>query len=97
MGLRTTFRRQTTDGAVTQVEVSTTENKKQDTVTDGAAAENNVSDTEERTMEMPEEDVQRGVKDMEAMTQSWSKWALIAVFMKYGLPFPLPTGSGHRI
>lgn len=82
MGLRSTFRRQTTDDAVTRVEVNTAEDIKQSTVTAGASAENNVVSDEEQTMETPEEEVQRGVKDMEAMTQSWSKWALLAVFLK---------------
>lgn len=33
--------------------------------------------------ELPTEDAQRGVKDFEAVTLTWSKSTLIAVFIKY--------------
>lgn len=35
--------------------------------------------------ELPTEDAQQGVKDVEAVTLTWSKTTLIAVFIKYVL------------
>jgi hypothetical protein len=37
------------------------------------------------TTELPSEELQRGVKDVEAVTLSWSKKTLVAVFIKYVL------------
>lgn len=34
-------------------------------------------------IELPTEDAQKGVKDVEAVTLTWSKTTLIAVFAKY--------------
>ncbi|KZF23906.1 putative MFS siderophore iron transporter [Xylona heveae TC161] len=81
MGLRTPFHRKTTDDAVTTVDVDKNDDIKQDPATDGAAAERNGAGSEERQMEISEEELQRGVQDIEAMTQNWSKWSLLAVFL----------------
>lgn len=84
MGFRSVFRRQNTtptptpdNDGVTQVEEK---DEKRDI--DGAAAESN-GNGNGNEMETPPEELQRGVQDIEAMTQTWSKWALIAVFIKY--------------
>ena len=39
-------------------------------------------DAEKREQEMPGEDLQQGVKDVEAITLSWSKWHLAGVLFK---------------
>lgn len=43
-------------------------------------------------MELPSEDVQRGVQEVEAVTLTWSRATLIAVFIKYVLLY-LPLQS----
>ncbi|KAI0536311.1 major facilitator superfamily domain-containing protein [Xylaria digitata] len=40
-----------------------------------------INDPEKPTLERPDENLQRGVQDIEALTLSWSKTALIAVFV----------------
>lgn len=90
MGFRNAFRRQTTDNAVTQVDMNMAEDRKGDP---GAAAENNGIGNE---METPKEDLQRGVQDIEAMTATWSKWALIAVFIKCVFSFSFPPRHALR-
>lgn len=40
---------------------------------------------DEAQPEMPSEETQRGVHNVEALTLTWSKRSLIAVFIKYGL------------
>lgn len=40
-------------------------------------------DAEKRDLEMPGQDLQQGVQDVEAITLSWSKWHLAAVLFKY--------------
>lgn len=39
-------------------------------------------DQEKRDMEMPGQDLQQGVQDVEAITLSWTKWHLAAVLFK---------------
>lgn len=39
-------------------------------------------DAEKRDQEMPGQDLQQGVQDVEAITLSWSKWHLAAVLFK---------------
>ena len=83
---RSAFRRQTTDDAVTTVNVNTVEETKSQPPVDGASAEiNRESGSEDAPprYEAPDENTQRGVADMEAITQTWSKWTLYAVFVKY--------------
>lgn len=90
MGFRNVFRRQATEESVSQVDVTTTEDNKQYIPTDGVAAENNGTVSADQLVETPEEELHRGVHDIEAMTKSWSKGALIAVFMKYDFPCVIP-------
>lgn len=40
-----------------------------------------------------EGDDQRGIQNVEAVTLSWTKTALIVVFLKYVVTMPIPTGS----
>lgn len=86
MGVRNVFRRQATEDSVSQVDVTTAENSKRDIPADGVAAENNGAVSADQPVETPEEEMHRGVHDIEAMTKSWSKGALIAVFLKYDFP-----------
>ncbi|KKK22271.1 hypothetical protein AOCH_000163 [Aspergillus ochraceoroseus] len=84
MGIRSIFRRQTTDTTTTtttQIDTTTAEETKQGPATDVAAAESNGSNSDEPKLGTPAEELQPGVSHMEAMTQTWSKWALIAVFL----------------
>lgn len=95
--LRAPFRRTATDDALgTSVEMTEnparTETKKDpatatDEATDDATASNR---NEERSAELPDENVQYGVQDVEAVTLSWSRTALIMVFAKYVLVLSLP-------
>ncbi|KAL5356259.1 siderophore iron transporter mirB [Aspergillus floccosus] len=72
--LRTAFRRRTANSDVASVTRSTVgENKHAE------AALN--SGPEEAQPEVPEEEVQRGVHDVEAVTLTWSKASLIAAFI----------------
>jgi hypothetical protein len=41
-----------------------------------------IPEDEKPQLVLPDEDAQRGVQDIEAVTLSWSKTALIAVFIK---------------
>lgn len=53
------------------------------------AAENISSENrarDESPSKLPSEDLQRGVRQVEAVTLAWSKWSLIAVFLKYVSP-----------
>jgi hypothetical protein len=86
MGFRNVFRRQATGDSVSQVDVTTAEDSKRDIPADGVAAENNGVVSADQPVETPEEELHRGVHDIEAMTKSWSKGALIAVFLKYDAP-----------
>jgi hypothetical protein len=42
----------------------------------------------------PEEELQRGVQEVEAVTMTWSKLTLAAVFFKCVLTFPLEYNTG---
>ncbi|KAJ5930155.1 MFS siderophore iron transporter [Penicillium verhagenii] len=95
-GFRTMFSRQSAEDVVNTVNVqeSKTEYDQKTTAeSDNASSENAVNekgaiDTENPVVpeedgtrfEAPDEHTQRGVADMEAMTQTWSKGALIMVF-----------------
>ncbi len=83
MGFRTLFRRQATADTVAQVDMTSTEESKHDIPADGVAAEGNGVASQDQPVGTPEEELHRGVQDIEAMTQTWSKAALIAVFVKY--------------
>lgn len=80
---RNTFRRTTTDDTINQVATAPVEENK----TDPATVETGPASKETRDLqeELPGEDLQRGVQDVEAVTLSWSKASLVAVFAKYVL------------
>lgn len=81
---RNTFRRATTDDTINQVAMPPTEESKTGpaTVESGPASK----DAGDPPLELPDEDLQRGVQDVEAVTLSWSRASLIAVFAKYVTP-----------
>lgn len=89
--LRGTFRRTTTDDTVNQVSITTAEDSKTDPVNveDGPAGK----DAAELQSEVPGEDLQHGVQDVEAITLSWSKASLIAIFLKYAFFYTLVRSS----
>ncbi|KAJ5447104.1 Major facilitator superfamily domain general substrate transporter [Penicillium cf. griseofulvum] len=72
---RSAFRRSSTQGSVTQVAVGTDSEKKSELPTEIVAIPN------ENNPEVPTENAQQGVKDLEAVTLSWTKGMLIAVFI----------------
>jgi hypothetical protein len=79
---RSTFRRTTTDDTINQVATATAEENKTDpTTVESGPASKEAGDLSSE--ELPGEDLQRGVQDVEAVTLSWSKASLIAVFIKY--------------
>ncbi|KAG2417108.1 siderophore iron transporter mirB [Aspergillus terreus] len=72
--LRTVFRRRTANSDVTTITQSTVgENKHAEVAT--------TPGPEEAQPDAPEEEVQRGVHDVEAVTLTWSKASLIAAFI----------------
>lgn len=75
--LRSAFRRSSTQESVTPVAVSTV-SEKNEIPNDAEAAR---PATAENPV-VPTEDVQQGVKDVEAVTLSWTKSTLILVFVK---------------
>lgn len=83
MGLQNVSCHQATADIVAQVNIDNNEENKLDVPVDGVFAGNNATVSQHRPVEIPEEDLHRGVQDIEAMTQTWSKTALIAVFVKY--------------
>ena len=93
MGVRTVFRRQETSDTVTQVDMTSAQESKCDIPVDGVAAESNGAVSKDQPVETPEEELHRGVQDIEAVTQTWSKAALIAVFIKYVLLSFLPIST----
>lgn len=82
--LRPSFRRtETEDVSTSPVAMTSVEEDKRDPATTEAAIASS-SQAESQT-ELPDEDLQRGVQDVEAVTLNWSKGSLIAVFIKYVL------------
>ncbi|KAJ5171415.1 uncharacterized protein N7500_004198 [Penicillium coprophilum] len=71
---RSAFRRSSTQESVTQVAMSTDGEKKTELPTETVAVAN------ADNPEVPTEGTQQGVKDLEAVTLSWTKTMLIAVF-----------------
>ena len=45
----------------------------------------------------PDEDIQRGVKDVQAVTLTWSKRSLVAVFVLYVFPYLSAQSDRPRI
>lgn len=78
--LRAALRRTPTDNTVTSVAVNTVEVNEKNPATDDTTAGNS---SDEPQLELPSKDLQRGVQDVEAVTLTWTKSALVAVFLKY--------------
>ncbi|KAF7595471.1 hypothetical protein BBP40_005807 [Aspergillus hancockii] len=74
---RASFRRSTGETPVTSVDVNMVEKNHEASATDPATATNGRVEPQE---EVPTEDTQHGVKHVEAVTLTWSKTSLIAVF-----------------
>lgn len=83
---RSAFRRSSTQESITQVPVVADGEQKSEIPTETVAVPN------KENPEVPTEDVQQGVKEVEAVTLSWTRTMLIAVFVKYALPF-YPNGK----
>lgn len=73
---RSAFRRSSTQESITQV-AAPTDGEIKSEIPNGAGVLPNKED-----LEVPTEDLQQGVKDVEAVTLSWTKTMLIAVFAK---------------
>lgn len=97
-GFRNIFSRQSTEDAVTTVNVNSADSKSAESGNaspENAVNEKGAVDTENPVVpkvksegpvfEAPDENTQRGVADMEAMTQTWSRRSLISVFCWYAL------------
>ncbi|KAJ5220436.1 MFS siderophore iron transporter [Penicillium chermesinum] len=84
--IRSAFRRQNTDESATSVNMATTEEPKGEVPVDVSAAEKNVNDGE-TAPEIPaiSDDLQQGVRDVAAITRTWSKWSLAGVFINIWL------------
>lgn len=79
---RPTFNRAQTDDSKAPVELSSIQASKQDLAvegTDGLAS----LEKDGAPEVLPTEAAQRGVRDVESITLTWSKWTLCAVFLKY--------------
>jgi len=77
------FRRSTTEGPVassTELSTVTVEEPKRDIAFGGPIADTSI---DVPPSNRPSEDVQRGVQEVEAVTLTWSRRTLIAVFLKY--------------
>lgn len=78
------FRRTTTDDVAGSVAMSPmTENEKHPATSSAEGPPTSNGDTEAPAAELPTEDAQRGVQNVEAITLTWSKKALVAIFIKY--------------
>lgn len=73
---RSASRRSSTQETITQVDVPTDGEKKSEMPTEAGVLPN------KEDLEVPTEDLQQGVKNVEAVTLSWTRTMLIAVFVK---------------
>jgi hypothetical protein len=94
----TVFRRTPAGGAAAPPVVPGTEEEKKEASVDNAAVDNaavlHAGDKPES--ERPGEDLQRGVQHVEAVTLTWSKASLIAVFLKYSPALRAPGSTRAR-
>lgn len=76
------FARQSTDlndqSTTTTTNDANSAEKTPETNAEAAAVEEGA----EKDNDRPNEDAQRGVRQVEAVTLTWSKWSLIAIFIK---------------
>ena len=75
--LRSAFRRKATDDDVTTVNVNAQADSKTAAPGDTVPAEKPAEVQDE-----PQTELQHGVRDMRAITATWSLWSLIALFVK---------------
>jgi hypothetical protein len=73
---RSAFRRSSTQESITQVAAPTDGEKKSEMPTEAGVLPN------KEDLEVPTENLQQGVRNVEAVTLSWTKTMLIAVFAK---------------
>jgi len=88
--LRPGFRRSTTEGppaASNELSDVVVEEPKRDTTLDGPVVESELGPS---PADRPSQDAQRGVQEVEAVTLTWSKTTLIAVFLKYASSIRVP-------
>lgn len=94
--IRSVFGRRASDDGVDSVAVSTVVDEKneanrQDPIVEGneknsqdpAIGTTGTDSNDELQGELPTQDAQRGVHDVEAVTLTWTKTTLVAVFLKY--------------
>lgn len=84
--LHSAFRRQSTDDVATTVNVNAPAEAKSDPPLDTVAPEkldaDGQHDIPQDERDDPQGELQHGVSDMKAVTATWSKWSLIALFIK---------------
>ncbi|KAL4862127.1 hypothetical protein BDV12DRAFT_179280 [Aspergillus spectabilis] len=80
--LRSAFRRRATDDTTTSVAVTTAQENKTDSSPESGPQNTDSASPEDAK---PTEGAQRGVQDVEAVTLTWSKGTLIAVFINMWL------------
>lgn len=78
--LRAASGRTPSDNTVTSAAVNTVEVNEKNPAIDYTTAGNNNGEPQP---ELPSEELQRGVQNVEAVTLAWSKKTLVAVFLKY--------------
>jgi hypothetical protein len=84
MGVFSTKPREVSHGSAGGITEPVGDNKTaQDAVTGREDSESNGEPTLQEDPDRPTEDAQTGVQEVEAVTLSWSKKSLIAVFAKY--------------
>lgn len=87
--IRSVFGRRATDDGADSVAVNTIVDEKQNGDRQDPIVEGNEKNREDPAIgttgadELPTEDAQRGVHDVEAVTLTWTKTTLVAVFLKY--------------
>lgn len=84
--LRSAFRRQSTGDVATTVNMNAPAESKSDPPVDTVAPEklgpNGQHNMPQDKRDEPQGELQHGVSDMKAVTATWSKWSLIALFIK---------------
>lgn len=90
--LRAALRPTPADNTVTSFAVNTVDVNEKNPATNDTTARNS---NDEPQPELPSEELQRGVQNVEAVTLTWSKTTLVAVFLKYA--FVLSTDLPPRI
>lgn len=85
-GITDAYRRTAAGKDVTEQPVASSNEKTDGLAADVAPVANSEPDAEAQQSDdekHPHDNLQRGVQQVEAVTIAWSKWSLIAVFIKY--------------